>query len=95
MSITDLTRNAINTKEEILGQISDQAISSMMEENRVFAPPKEFSKNAAVKSMAEYKALYDESLKDPDKFWGRMAEQLEWYKKWDKYEIADFKINRK
>jgi len=91
MSIADLTRNNTNTKEEILGQISDQAIDSMMEENRVFAPPEEFSRNAAVKNMAEYKALYDESLKNPDKFWGRMAEQLEWYKKWDKYEIADFK----
>jgi len=91
MSIADLTRNNTTTKEEILGQISDQAIDSMMEENRVFAPPEEFSRNAAVKNMAEYKALYDESLKNPDKFWGRMAEQLEWYKKWDKYEIADFK----
>jgi len=87
----DKKEKPAKAKEEILGQISDQAIDSMMEENRVFAPPKEFSKNAAVKSMAEYKALYDESLKSPDKFWGRMAEQLEWYKKWDKYEIADFK----
>jgi len=68
-------------KEEILGQISDQAITSMMEETRVFPPPKEFSKNAAVKSMAEYQSLYNDSIKNPDKFWGKMAEQLEWYKK--------------
>jgi acetyl-CoA synthetase len=83
-----------NTKKEgegILGQISDQAISSMMEENRVFPPPKEFSRNAAVKSMDEYKAMYQESIKDPDKFWGKWAEQLEWFKKWDKYEVYDFK----
>ncbi|MDD5338676.1 MAG: acetate--CoA ligase [Dehalococcoidales bacterium] len=78
-------------KEGILGQISDQAITSMMEENRVFPPPKEFSEKAAIKSMAEYKALYDASVKDPDAFWGKWAEELEWYKKWDKYEIADFK----
>ena len=78
-------------KEGILGQISDQAITSMMEENRVFQPPKEFSEKAAIKSMAEYKALYDASVKDPDAFWGKWAEELEWYKKWDKYEIADFK----
>ena len=80
-------------KEEILGQISDQAITSMMEETRVFPPPKEFSKNAAVKSMAEYQSLYNDSIKNPDKFWGKMAEQLEWYKKWDKYEVYDFKDN--
>ncbi len=35
--------------EGILGQISDQAISSMMEENRVFPVPAEFAKKAAVK----------------------------------------------
>jgi hypothetical protein len=42
-------------KDEILGQISDQAIKSMMEENRVFPPSPEFVKNANIKSMDEYK----------------------------------------
>ena len=70
--------------EGILGQISDQAITSMMEENRVFPPPAEFSKKAAVKSMAEYKKLWEESVKNPDKFWGKIAEELDWFKKWDK-----------
>jgi acetyl-CoA synthetase len=91
------SKNTKETKgkagEEILGQISSEAISSMMEENRVFPAPKEFAKNAAVKSMEEYQALYDESIKNPDKFWGKMAEQLDWFKKWDKYEVADFKNN--
>ena len=86
-------QNATNSKanEEILGQISNQAISSMMEENRVFPVPTGFAENAAVKSMEEYQALYNESIKTPDKFWGKLAEQLDWYKKWDKYEVADFK----
>ncbi|HTY81410.1 MAG TPA: acetate--CoA ligase [Dehalococcoidales bacterium] len=79
--------------EGILGQISDQAITSMMEENRVFPPPAEFSKKAAVKSMAEYKKLWEESVKNPDKFWGKIAEELDWFKKWDKYEVYDFKDN--
>jgi acetyl-CoA synthetase len=91
--VSSKDKNETGKKEGVLGQISDQAITSMMEENRVFPPPKEFSKNAAVKSMAEYKELYNESIKNPDKFWGKMAEQLEWFKKWDKYEIADFKDN--
>ncbi len=83
--------NKSQPKKEILGQISNQAITSMMEENRVFPAPKEFTQNAAVKSMEEYKKLYDESIKNPDKFWGKMAECLDWYKKWDKYEVYDFK----
>ena len=93
MSSKDKKETGNKTSEEILGQISSEAISSMMEENRVFYPSEEFSKNAAVKSMEEYKALYSESMKNPDKFWGKMAEELDWYKKWDKYEVADFKNN--
>ncbi len=77
--------------EEILGQISDQSIKTMMEENRVFPPSAEFVKNATIKSMAEYKKMYAESIKNPEKFWGKMAEELDWYKKWDKFREYDFK----
>jgi acetyl-CoA synthetase len=93
VSSKDKKETGNKASEEILGQISSEAISSMMEENRVFPVPPEFAKKAAVKSMAEYKALYNKSLKNPDQFWGKMAEELDWYKKWDKYEVADFKDN--
>jgi len=88
-------KKAVGKKENegILGQISDQAITSMMEENRVFPVPSEFAKKAAVKSMVGYKKLYDESINNPDKFWGKIAEELDWFKKWDKYEVYDFKDN--
>ena len=62
-----------------------QNITSMLQEHRVFKPAKEFSKQAHVKSLADYKKLYDESIKRPDKFWGRMAKQeLVWSKTWSK-----------
>jgi acetyl-CoA synthetase len=66
-------------------------ITSMMEEKRVFNPPKEFSAKAYIKSMDEYKKIYQASIKDPSKFWGEAAEQLDWYKKWDKVLVQDFK----
>ena len=80
-------------KEEILGQISDQAIASMMEEKRVFPPSEEFVKQATIKSMAEYKQMYEESIKQPEKFWGKIADELHWNKKWDTFRIYDFKDN--
>ncbi len=80
-------------KDEILGQISDQAISSMMEENRVFPPSAEFVKNANIKSMDEYKKMYEESIKEPEKFWGKIADELSWYKRWDTFCKYDFKTN--
>jgi len=81
----------VRSEEEILGQISGKEIASMMAENRVFQPSKEFSEAAALKSLDEYKALYNWSIKNPEEFWGQMANQLDWYKKWDKFLEYDFK----
>jgi len=68
-----------------------KAITSMMAEKRVFAPPEEISKKAYIKSLEEYKETYQRSLDDPVGFWGEMAEQLDWYKKWDSVLVEDFK----
>jgi len=68
----------------------DKGMLSMMDEKRVFAPSKEFSEKAQVKSMAEYKKLYDRSIADPEGFWAESASQLEWFKKWDKVKVEDF-----
>ncbi|MDD5189545.1 MAG: acetate--CoA ligase [Dehalococcoidales bacterium] len=68
----------------------EKGITSMMEEKRVFPPSKELSAHAYIKSIAEYKKMYDESIKDPVAFWGKQAEALDWYKKWDKVLVADF-----
>ena len=71
-------------------------IESLMLENRVFPPSAEFSAKAHVKSMDEYKALYNRSVESEERFWGEMAEGLVWRKKWDRvkqggYKELDFK----
>jgi acetyl-CoA synthetase len=65
-------------------------ITSMMEEKRVFPASKEFSKKAYIKSMDEYKKIYQRSVDDPEGFWGEQATQLDWYKKWNKVLVEDF-----
>lgn len=67
------------------------AITSMMAEKRVFHPPEELSKKAYIKSLSEYKEIYQRSIDDPEGFWGGIAEQLDWFKKWDKVLVEDFK----
>ena len=58
-------------------------ITSLQHEDRVFAPPKAFSARAHIKSLAQYRKLYGESIKSPDKFWARQAkEELVWFKPW-------------
>jgi acetyl-CoA synthetase len=68
----------------------EQHITSMMEEKRVFKPSKELSQQAYIKSMAQYRKIYQKSIADPAAFWGEMAEQLDWFKKWDKVLVEDF-----
>lgn len=37
-----------------------------------------------------YRELYQESIRDPESFWARQAERLEWFKKWDKVQKNQF-----
>jgi len=52
-----------------------------MEETRRFSPPAEFSEKAHINSLEQYQRMYDESINEPDKFWLKEAEILDWYKK--------------
>ena len=55
-------------------------IDVTLNEARKFAPPKEFSTKAWVKSQAEYEALYQRADKDPEGFWSECAKNLDWFK---------------
>ena len=55
----------------------------MSTEKRKIPPPKGFSKKAYIKTEAEYKKIYQESIKDPPAFWAKKAEELHWFKKWN------------
>ncbi len=58
-------------------------IESVLQEDRIFPPPPEFSAKAHIKSEAELESLRAEAHADPEAFWARMAEELHWFKKWD------------
>jgi acetyl-CoA synthetase len=46
--------------------------------------------SAHMRSMAEYKALYQRSLDDPQGFWGEQAKTLEWFHPWHQVFDADY-----
>jgi acetyl-CoA synthetase len=58
----------------------DKAIETLLKENRVFKAPASFVKSAHVKS----ESIYKEAEKDFEGFWAKAAENLDWYKEWDK-----------
>jgi acetyl-CoA synthetase len=67
-----------------------KGFTSMMGEKRIFVPTKEFVEKAQIKNHDEYNKIYRRSLEDPEGFWGELAEQLDWFQKWNKVVAEDF-----
>ena len=59
-------------------------ITSLSKEKRVFNPKEPFARRAHIKSMAQYQKMYNESVKSPEKFWAKAAENLYWFRRWKK-----------
>ena len=69
--------------------MTEIAIESILQENRLFPPSAEFSQNATIKSFEEYQQLYAKAKADPSAFWAQLAEkELHWFEKWS--EILDW-----
>ena len=52
----------------------------LLTEERRFPPPESFRRSANVPS----EELYDFASRDPESFWAKMADELEWSKRWDR-----------
>ncbi|NCR05685.1 MAG: acetate--CoA ligase [Microcystis aeruginosa LG13-03] len=69
--------------------MTEIAIESILQENRLFPPSAEFSQNATIKSFEEYQQLYAKAKADPQAFWAQLAEkELHWFEKWS--EVLDW-----
>lgn len=60
-------------------QVSGLAIESLLSEDRVFSPSDEFKAQANVSSDA----IYAEAEADLEGFWGRQAENIDWFQAYD------------
>ena len=59
-------------------------IESHLVEKRVFKPASDFSSKARIRSLAQYRRMYRESIRQPAKFWAREAKELLWRAPWKK-----------
>ena len=55
-------------------------IEALLQEDRTFPPSEDFRNQA---NIADPK-VYEEAQKDPEGFWAKFAEELHWFRKWDK-----------
>jgi len=58
-----------------------ETVETLMRTKEVFPPPKSILEKAWVK---DYDSVYKESIANTEKFWEGVANELNWYKKWDK-----------
>ncbi|MHA1732983.1 MAG: acetate--CoA ligase [Promethearchaeota archaeon] len=54
------------------------------EKQKKYYPLPELAENARIKSMDDYQKLWKESVEDPEKFWGKEAEMVDWYEPYTK-----------
>ncbi len=69
------------------------SIESILQEDRIFAPPENFDSRiggAYISSMEEYETLHKRSLEDSDGFWGDVADELDWFERWDTVQTGKF-----
>ncbi len=60
------------------------SIDSLLHEKRIFDPSPEFVNQANVSGMEEYNRLCREAEADPETFWAGIANELHWFRPWDK-----------
>ncbi len=58
---------------------------------QLFPVPPKVREKSFIKSKAEYEKMYQESIENPEAFWAKQAERLDWFKKWDKVMDYSFK----
>ncbi|MBS1911597.1 MAG: acetate--CoA ligase [Bacteroidetes bacterium] len=66
------------------GHDHNTTITSVSTEHRKFAPPESFAETARISSLKEYRRLHRLADEDPEKFWGKIAGELHWFKPWKK-----------
>ena len=70
--------------------IREKGAEAGLEENRRFDPPETWRNRAHIKSLAEYQEMYRRSLEDSEKFWAECANELDWFRKWERVFEGDF-----
>ncbi len=59
-------------------------IHSALNEQRVFPSSEEFRSKAHIGSLEDYERLYKQAADDPETFWAGIAQELHWFKPWDR-----------
>lgn len=74
-----------------MSQDTHDSITSVLHEERLFHPSKDFQKNAKVSSIVEYEVIRQQAKDHPEEFWGAKAkEYLSWSQ--DFNQVLEWKV---
>ena len=65
-------------------------MTPILNDIKIFKPNYRDAEKAHIPNMNVYQEMYDKSVKDPEGFWAKQAERLDWMKKWDTVSNNDF-----
>jgi acetyl-CoA synthetase len=68
--------------------------SRVAEREGKYYPPEGICDRAHVKSLEDYRKRYQESVRDPEGFWNRVAGDFHWFKRWDRVRSFNYDLNR-
>ena len=58
----------------------------------MYQPKNKASRTSHISSLDHYKNLYEDSIKSPDSFWGKIAKRIDWFEPWDK--VSNYNFNK-
>jgi acetyl-CoA synthetase len=76
--------NLESRRDDELAVLEDLKLETVLDEVRTFPPPQQIQTGAYIGSMEKYRAMYEQSIKNPEGFWDTIANELTWFKKWDR-----------
>lgn len=75
-------KSSIQKKKNLTSKLHEESILSVQKVGEVVSKPVEFKTNGDLNSFEEYKKIYHKAKKNPNKFWGEIANKLYWKKPW-------------
>ena len=58
----------------------------------MYQPKNKASRTSHISSLDHYKNLYEDSIKPPDSFWGKIAKRIDWFELWDR--VSNYNFNK-
>jgi acetyl-CoA synthetase len=88
--VSEYTGEVVSMYGPVEVPVARKEIESLLKEVRRFEPPESVARTAYISSLDEYRMLYRKSVDNPEAFWAERAEELDWFKKWDRVYGGDF-----